>query len=438
MLLTNLGFLFLLLPVSAAAYCCVPGRRKPLALLLLSAFFLLLIDRYTLLVLCITLLPDCAALSRGRLHTGNSRLVSLCIAQHAAALLLFGLILPPLGLPGMAGLVIFSLAAIDLLVAIRRGMMPPSPVDFAAAVLFFGRCPYGPCGFGGRILTALKKLRPSLAGAGHGAMLLIAGAAKQVILSEEFFALFRTLSHQPPDQIALATCWIYALCGAFGLYFLLSGFSDIAQGLGLIFGLPIPRTVYYPLQAASLRDYCHRFNMPLEDTLYRLLPYRVRQRLPGRRTVVISVASLLLLGWLIAPGAAALAWSLALSALLLLDALILRRLPVLSVLLSRVLIFLLALPSYLLLLETGLAQRFELIGLMFGAGSPELVNSTTFYLLRSNLVLLAIGLLFSSSLFDRLGRMTRQQLPSLWWIGSGAGHLILLAVTTSFLLWNVR
>ena len=47
MLLTNLGFLFLLLPVSAAAYCFVPSRKKPLALLLLSAFFLLLIDRYT-------------------------------------------------------------------------------------------------------------------------------------------------------------------------------------------------------------------------------------------------------------------------------------------------------------------------------------------------------------------------------------------------------
>ncbi len=438
MLLTNLGFLFLLLPVSAAAYCFVPSRKKPLALLLLSAFFLLLIDRYTLLILCITLLPDCAALFRGRLHTGNARLVILCIAQHVAALLLFGLVLPPLGLPSMTGLIIFSLAAIDLLVAIRRGMIPPAPIDYLAAVLFFGRSPLGPCGSGGRILSALQKVRSTLPGIGHGIMLLIAGIAKQIILSEEFFALFRTLSHLAPDRVAAATCWIYALCGALGLFFLLSGFSDIAQGLGMIFGIPLPRITYYPLQAASLREYCHRFHMPLEDTLYRLIPYRIRQRLPGRRAVVVSITSMLLLAILIAPDGFALPWSLTLSALLLLDALVLQRIPFFSVLLARCVTFFLALPTYLLLLPVELPIRIELIGLMFGAGSPELFNNTTFYLLRSNAVLLLIGLLFSSSLIDRLSRLTRQQFPSFWWILSAGGHLILLVVTTSFLLWNVR
>ena len=58
MQLTDLGFLFLLLPVAAAAYYCVPNRGKPLALLTVSAFFLLLIDRRTLLLLLLTLLPD--------------------------------------------------------------------------------------------------------------------------------------------------------------------------------------------------------------------------------------------------------------------------------------------------------------------------------------------------------------------------------------------
>ena len=75
---------------------------------------------------------------------------------------------------------------------------------------------------------------------------------------------------------------------------------------------------------------------------------------------------------------------------------------------------------------------------MFGIGGPELFNSTTLYLLRSNIVLLLIGLLFSSSLFDRLGRLTERQFPRLWWLASSAGHLALLVEATSFLLWNVR
>ena len=83
---------------------------------------------------------------------------------------------------------------------------------------------------------------------------------------------------------------------------------------------------------------------------------------------------------------------------------------------------------------TGKPQQFKEGG---GIG-PELFNSTTLYLLRSNIVLLLIGLLFSSSLFDRLGRLTERQFPRLWWLASSAGHLALLVVATSFLLWNVR
>ena len=122
MQLTDLGFLFLLLPVAAAAYYCVPNRGKPLALLTVSAFFLLLIDRRTLLLLLLTLLPDCALLHRDALRAERPRLLDLCIAQHAAVILIFGLLLPQFGLPSMTGLSVLSLSAVGMLVDIRRGV----------------------------------------------------------------------------------------------------------------------------------------------------------------------------------------------------------------------------------------------------------------------------------------------------------------------------
>lgn len=97
MQLTDLGFLFLLLPVARRAYYCVPNRRKPLALLTVSVFFLLLIDRRTLLLLLLTLLPDCALLHRDALRAERPRLLDLCIAQHAAVILIFGLLRRSLG-----------------------------------------------------------------------------------------------------------------------------------------------------------------------------------------------------------------------------------------------------------------------------------------------------------------------------------------------------
>ena len=438
MQLTDLGFLFLLLPVAAAAYYCVPNRRKPLALLTVSAFFLLLIDRRTLLLLLLTLLPDCALLHRDVLRAERPRLLDLCIAQHAAVILIFGLLLPQFGLPSMTGLSVLSLSAVGMLVDIRRGGAAPSPADYAAAVLFFGRIPLGPAGYGERVLRSLQAPRPSLSGIGRGVMLLISGVAKQVAISGEFIALFRTLSHLDPNQIALATSWLYALCCVLGLYFVLSGFSDIAQGLGLIFSIDLPRTVYYPLQALGLREYVYRLNMPLEDFLRRMFLPGARREQSCAGASLVSMVSTLLLGLLIDPTGGFLPWSLALCALLLLDGLVFCRIPVLLPPLGRVITFLLTLPAYLLLLPVGLGQRLEMFGAMFGIGGPELFNSTTLYLLRSNIVLMLIGLLFSSSLFDRLGRLTERRFPRLWWLASSAGHLALLVVATSFLLWNVR
>ncbi len=439
MQLTDLGFLFLLLPVSVAVYYCVPNRKKPLALLIISVFFLFLIDRRSFVVVGSSVLLDCLVLNGKKAETSAFGLLDFCIAKHAVLLILFGLLLPLLGgITPMVGTVILSLSAIDLLVDIRRGMPVPSGVDYAAAVLFFGRIPFGPAGQGKQLLSMLRSPVSSLSGIGRGTMLLISGVAKQVILSGEFIALFRTLSHLSSDRMALATGWLYALCCALGLYFVASGFSDIAQGLGLIFSLSLPRTVYYPLQAPRLREYLYRFNMPLEDTLYHLFLPQLRREAPGLKPFLVSALMPLLLGFFFDPSGSFLPWGLLLSGLLLLDGALLRHLPVVSPLLARVVTFLLTLPAYLLLLPVGLEQRFTLLGTMFGIGGPQLVNQTTFYLLRSNLALLLIGILFCSSLFDRLGRLTERQFPQLWWIASAAGHLALLVIATSFLLWNVR
>lgn len=100
----------------------------------------------------------------------------------------------------MTGLSVLSLSAVGMLVDIRRGGAAPSPADYAAAVLFFGRIPLGPAGYGERVLRSLQAPRPSLSGIGRGVMLLISGVAKQVAISGEFIALFRTLSTWTPTK----------------------------------------------------------------------------------------------------------------------------------------------------------------------------------------------------------------------------------------------
>ncbi|MEG1849701.1 MAG: hypothetical protein RR197_04010, partial [Oscillospiraceae bacterium] len=178
---------------------------------------------------------------------------------------------------------------------------------------------------------------------------------------------------------------------------------------------------------------------PLEDALGLLFFGESFDRNAGdRRAYLISMASPLLLALWLRPDADHLLWGLSFSALVLLDALLLRRFPAKLPFLSRMVTFLLILPTYVLLLPVSAAAKGSIFAAMLGLGSVPLFNDAVIYLVSSNLVLLLIAALACLSLTGTLGRLTARHAPRLWWSCSAAFHLVLLLITSSFLLWNVR
>ncbi len=439
----DLGFLFLLLPMSAAVYYCVPNRHKPAVLLALSVGFYYLMQPDAIW-LPLTVLPDClllAHMSRSAPESPkNTLLVRLCVIKNLVVMLLFGILAPMMQQAAVpAGVMVISLSLIDLLVLQHRGVARfPSPVKTAGSTLFFARFNYGPVGAAQELVAQLDAPAPSLSRISKGIMLLIEGVAKQVILSEQFFALLKTISRLPPERFSIALSWLCALCSALGLYFSLSAFSNIARGIGNIFSLKLPRMLYYPFQARSIREYVYRLNMPLEDTIFGLVfPNRDRRANDGR-AYLISFFMPLTLGLWLSPSGGFLLWGGYLSCLVLLDWLMLRHLPVPLGFAARIVTFVITLPSYVLMLPTTLGNRFAMIAAMLGLGSAPLFNDAVIYLFSSNFILIFLGVLACSNVFDLLGRATEQQFPRLWWVGSSFAHLALLVVATSFLLWNVR
>ena len=439
----DLGFLFLLLPMSAAVYYCVPNRHKPAVLLVLSVgFYYLMQPRFIWLPLIV--LPDClllAHLSRSAPDSAkNELLIRLCVLKNLIIMMIFGILTPIVRQTAVpAGVMVIALSLIDLLVLQQRGLAKfSSPIQTAGGTLFFARFNYGPVGAAQGLIAQLEAPVPSLSRIARGIMLLITGVAKQVVLSEQFFALLKTISRLPPERFSIALGWLCALCSALGLYFSLSAFSNIAQGIGDIFSLKLPRMLYYPFQARSIREYVYRLNMPLEDTIFRLIFPNCNRNANDGRAYLISFFMPLALGLWLSPSGGFLLWGGYLSVLVLLDWLVLRRIPVPLAFAARVATFVITLPAYVLMLPTTLGNRFAMIGAMVGLGSAPLVNDAIIYLFSSNFVLIVVGILACSNIFDLLGRATEQQFPRLWWITSSLAHLALLVVATSFLLWNVR
>ena len=91
------------------------------------------------------------------------------------------------------------------------------------------------------------------------------GLGKKVLLANQFGAL--TTLYRDSKAQSVLYCWLYALAFALQIYFDFSGYSDMAIGLGQIFGFRFPENFNYPYIAASVKDFWHRWHISLSSWL---------------------------------------------------------------------------------------------------------------------------------------------------------------------------
>lgn len=436
---TDLGFLFLLLPPAAAVYYCFPQKQRPTVLTVISlVFFYLVSPQYIWLAAFV--IPDWLFASHAERLPKQylNPVCGLLTAKNILLMLIFGIVRPFLGFKSPYAAMALYLSSTELMIYRFRGDFHSCGFfEAAAASSFFARFFLGPVNCAQNVAAQLKSPRASVSQIARGIMQITTGVAKRVILAEQFFAFFKTISRMPQEQYCAALGWLCALCGAMGFYFTLSSFSDIAVGIGGVFSLNLPRMLYYPLQARSLREYIYRINFPLEDTVGRMFFSTVRREDSTAQGYIVSFVMPVVLALWISPGSTLLPWAFYLCAMVALDWLLLRHLPVLAAFWARAATFLLTLPAYLLLLPCGFGEKKAMLLSMFGIGHG-IINDETLYLLSSNWLLLAVGILTCFSLFDMVSRGFERRFPQLWWPVSIAGHAALLTVAVSFLLWNVR
>lgn len=441
MVFTDLGFLFLLMPMSAVLYYCFSKKLKPMVLFCISALFLYLIEPSSIWLFAL-MLPDFFAVSRYESIPKEraATLFRVLILKNIIIMLYWGIGAPMLNRStAPRAIMVICLSSIELMVYRKRGDIKSCGFfEAAGSVSFFGKLFYGPVNTAQGLIRQISSAKPSVSMMARGIMMIICGVSKRVILAEQFFALFKTIARMPVEQYSMLLGWICALCGALGLYFTLSGFSDIAAGLGAIFSLKLPRMLYYPFQAENLREYIYRINISLEDSIGRLMFTSTRREDYSSQGYLVSFMMPLMLGMWISPSGGFLLWSIYLCGLVALDWLLLRRLPAPIKALSCAATFVITLPSYVLLLATSLSNRANMLAAMIGFGGFPIINDEAIYLISSNFLLFAIGIPACSSAFDILSRATEKQFPQFWWIASCALHLALMALSTSFLLWNVR
>jgi alginate O-acetyltransferase complex protein AlgI len=316
MLFSSDVFLLVFLPITLGLYYALAAKRMARIGLLIAAslvyygywdvrFIPLLVG----LALANWVLARLFAAGRGRFWLDLGivlNLGTLGLFKYANFFLdnlyaLAGRAAPELDIVLPLGISFFVFQKISYLVDLRRGDRHVYPLaDYCLFVFFFPQLIAGPIVRHNEIIPQFDAppRRPEMwENLARGAMLFILGLMKKVAIADTLAPnvdmLFgKALAGTP---LNFAEGWAAAVCFALQIYFDFSGYSDMAIGLGRMFGFRLPFNFDAPYRAASIREFWRRWHMTLSRFLrdYIYIPLGGNRRGAVRQAVNVVLTMLL-------------------------------------------------------------------------------------------------------------------------------------------------
>ncbi len=308
MLFSSEVFLFAFLPLTLALYFISPGARAKNVMLVAASllFYAWGEGRYVVLLAALALFNY--AFGLGITATGGLRrrtLVTAAIVVDLGVLIwfkyagffsqsvlgLFGLHLNPASpiaqvyLP--LGVSFFTFHAISYVVDVYRRTTPPrrDPLELLLYFVLFPQLIAGPIIRYGDIAAQLARRNITSSDLAFGARRFVVGLGKKVLIADSLGVTVDRVFNVPPNEISTPLAWFTLAAYGLQIYFDFSGYSDMAIGLGRIFGFSFLENFNFPYVATSIRDFWRRWNISLSrwfrDYLYvplggnRVAPWRV-------------------------------------------------------------------------------------------------------------------------------------------------------------------
>ena len=277
----SMTFLFGFLPAVLLCYFLIPARFRTGRNFILLVFSLAFYGwggvRLLPVLLASCVLNWAAALlvSPGRKHRKGIYLATLLVNiamlgyfKYTGFLLgnlnALGLdvTVPSIALP--AGISFFTFQAIAYLTDVYRGTVPAerSLGRVTLFMAFFPQLLQGPILRYGDFGPALADRRENSADAAAGAIRFCFGLGKKVLLAD-VLGQIADGAFAAGDHLTVGLAWLGAIAYTLQLYFDFSGYTDMAIGLGRVFGFRLPENFNYPYVAKSASEFWRRWHMTL-------------------------------------------------------------------------------------------------------------------------------------------------------------------------------
>ena len=408
MLFSSIPFLFYFLPCVLLLYAISPKKFKNFTLLVCSLVFYAWGEPRLVLLMLITVLGGyILGLLTEKFNKHKKLFLTLAVVLSLGFLgyfkyvdffieninLMTGLSIPLLNVALPIGISFYTFQLLSYNIDVYRGNVPAQRnfVDLATYISLFPQLIAGPIVRYSDVAKQLRNRNHSFDKIALGVRRFVIGLSKKIIIANtlgEICEIFKSSNDK-----SVLYFWLYAVAFALHIYFDFSGYSDMAIGLGKLFGFDFAENFDYPYISKSITEFWRRWHISL-GTWFRDYVYIP---LGGSRVGMARLIINLLIVWMLTGfwhGAEwnFILWGLYFAVLLIVEKLFLLKWLNHSKVISRIYVLLLVVISFVIFNAGSINEAFVYIGGMLGVGDYPLVSTEALYYLKDYLFVLIIAI----------------------------------------------
>lgn len=275
MVFSSFTFLFRFLPFVLICYFLAPRKLKNLVLFLCSLIFYAWGEPvYIGLMLFSTVIDyiNGIAVSYYK-EKGNRRkaklflISSVCINLLLLFIFKYSNFILGASLPLPIGISFYTFQTMSYTIDVYRGVVKPqkSFIAFGTYVSLFPQLIAGPIVRYQTVERELMERSVTKEKFSYGVQRFVCGLGKKVLLANNIGVLWSYITAYPGEKLTIVMAWLGMIAFMFQIYFDFSGYSDMAIGLGAMFGFHFPENFMYPYQSKSITDFWRRWHMTLSS-----------------------------------------------------------------------------------------------------------------------------------------------------------------------------
>ena len=450
MLFSSIPFLYYFLPCVLILYLIAPKKLKNSVLLISSLFFYWWGEpRYVvLMVIDIVLGYVCGLLIerfRGKAASKVFLVLSVVISvgllgyfKYADFMIgnfnaVTGLSVPLLKIALPVGISFYTFQLLSYTIDVYRGNVPAqkNPITLATYVALFPQLIAGPIVRYSDVEHQLKNRTHSFEYVSIGIRRFIIGLSKKVLIADAMYALCDMFRASGDKSVLFY--WLYALAFCMFVYFDFSGYSDMAIGLGKIFGFDFLENFNYPFISKSASEFWRRWHMSLGSWFRDYVYIPMGGNRVGKYRLILN----LLVVWMLTGlwhGAAwnFVIWGLYFGILLMIEKRFLTKFLSKNAVVAHIYTLFLVIISFVIFNAESMRGIFADIGGLFGAGGIPFISKETVYCLKDYGFLLVIGVVGATPLVKNIALKLREKTENVMNVLEIVFLAVLLIMVTAY------